>query len=120
MAHVNHFTGGEVTDRYVRRLANRLRPATIREWAMVVEADHGGRPPLAGGLPGSAAEIVAKAEALAVKDAEPRPILMGRHLVGIGWKPGPRFGRVLQAAFEAQLDGVFSDVQEGLAWVQGL
>jgi tRNA nucleotidyltransferase (CCA-adding enzyme) len=34
------------------------------------------------------------------------PILKGRDLIASGHKPGPAFGKALQAAYEAQLDGV--------------
>ena len=38
-----------------------------------------------------------------------KPILMGRHLIGAGLKPGPDFKVRLDKAFEAQLDGI-SDI----------
>jgi tRNA nucleotidyltransferase (CCA-adding enzyme) len=57
-----------------------------------------------------------------MKDAAPKPILMGRHLVDLGLEPGPRFGEILRQAFEAQLDGAFGSVQGGIEWLgqQGL
>ena len=42
---------------------------------------------------------------------------MGRDLVALGMKPGPEFGKILKAAYEAQLDGRFSTREEGLEMV---
>ena len=51
-----------------------------------------------------------------------KPILMGRHLIGLGLEPGPKFGEILRQAFDAQLDGAFGSVQSGIEWLgqQGL
>ena len=50
--------------------------------------------------------------------AAPRPIIQGRHLIALGRVPGPAFGPILDAAFEAQLDGAFGDEAGGLAWLR--
>jgi hypothetical protein len=50
-----------------------------------------------------------RAEKLRVADSVPRAILQGRDLISIGMKPGPDFGVLLAKAYEAQLDGLFSD-----------
>jgi tRNA nucleotidyltransferase (CCA-adding enzyme) len=118
--HLAHHHGqkGEFSDTQVRRLALRLAPATIDDLAVVMTADSLGRPPL------PATEILAlvdrlraRADALAVQERAPRPLLLGRHLVALGWVPGPGFKPVLEAAFEAQLDGAFSDEAGALAWL---
>ena len=41
---------------------------------------------------------------------------MGRDLIAMGYKPSPQFGKWLDACFEAQLDGVFSDHEGALAY----
>ncbi|KXU37877.1 polynucleotide adenylyltransferase [Cephaloticoccus primus] len=102
----------------VRRLARRLAPATIGELLIVMRADHDGRPPLRS--PETLARIDALGEvarALALADAAPRPLVLGRHLIAHGWQPGPEFGAVLATAFEAQLDGQFHDEVGGRAWL---
>ena len=58
------------------------------------------------------------ARELACERSEPESVLMGRHLLAVGMEPGPEMGEVLRAAFEAQLDGAFSTVDEGVAWVR--
>jgi tRNA nucleotidyltransferase (CCA-adding enzyme) len=45
-------------------------------------------------------------------------LVLGRHLVALGHSPGPRFKSILDAAFEAQLDGAFVDEAGGIAWLQ--
>jgi len=103
------------TDRAVRRLALRLAPATIEQWGRLVEADHSGRPPLPPGAP--AAEIVALARRLGTAAGRPEPLLMGRHLMAAGMAPGPTLGALLRRAYQAQIDGAFTTVEEGLDWV---
>ena len=47
---------------------------------------------------------------LGVLDAPPAPLLTGRHGIAAGMKPGPGMGKVLDACFEAQLEGLFTDL----------
>ena len=49
-----------------------------------------------------------------VEDAAPRPIVMGRHLIELGLTPGPHFGRILEACYEAQIEGQFFTLEEGI------
>lgn len=119
--HLVHHHGqqGDFTDAQVRRLARRLAPATIDDLALVMTADSLGRPPLQS--PGTLAligQLRAKAHQLSLEDTAPRPILLGRHLLALGFKPGPEFKPILDAAFEAQLDGVFGNEADGVAWLQ--
>lgn len=118
--HLAHHHGqAEFSPTSVRRLARRLAPATIDELAAVMRADSNGRPPLTS--PTTHARIndlVAAAHTLALSDAAPRPLVLGRHLVALGIKPGPDFKRVLDAAFEAQLDGAFADEAGGNQWLK--
>lgn len=60
--------------------------------------------------------LLARADELAVRASAPRPLLQGRHLLAMGHRPGPALGPRLQQAFEAQLDGAFSDLDAALAW----
>ncbi len=115
----HHSTGETYTDSQVRRLARKLAPATIDDLALVMTADSLGRPPL--DSPETLkliAELRAKAYALALERAAPKPIVLGRHLLARGYAPGPLFRPILDAAFEAQLDGVFTDEAGGLEWLE--
>lgn len=115
LQHMAHL--GEATPRAVRRLARRLAPETIEHLALVIVADASGRPPLPPGAPDGLNALLASAEAARVADAAPRPVLLGRHLIEAGWSAGPHMGRVLDEAFEAQLDGVFADLEGARAWL---
>jgi tRNA nucleotidyltransferase (CCA-adding enzyme) len=85
----------------------------------VATADKGGRPPLPWKFPLPEGEwLLARAEELAVKDSIPKAILQGKHLLKIGHQPGPQLGQILKAAYEAQLDGKFKDVEGGLEWIR--
>ena len=62
--------------------------------------------------------LMEKAATIKVADRAPTGILMGRHLIDLGLKPGPEMGKLLKAAFEAQLDGVFEDEPGAVAWAK--
>ncbi len=115
LAHLN-----AVTDRGVRRLAKRLEPETIAGLCLVIEADHSGRPPKPPGLPKNAVELLAKANELKLQNSGPKPLLQGRDLIAQGMSPGKEFGKILEAAFEAQLEGQFTDHAGALAWLLNL
>jgi tRNA nucleotidyltransferase (CCA-adding enzyme) len=118
--HLAHHSGqGEFSDNRIRRLARKLTPATIEELCVVMRADHDGRPPLHS--PETLArieELRTRATALTLAQGAPRPILLGRHLVSLGLTPGPTFKKLLDEAFEAQMDGVFKNENDGLAWLK--
>lgn len=106
-----------VTDRAVRRLAKRLEPATIQELLVVITADQFGRPPKPQAVSGNVLALEAKAAELQLQAGAPQPILMGRHLIELGMKPGKEFSVILDAAFDAQLEGSFFDVSGALSWL---
>ena len=64
--------------------------------------------------------LTARAEALRLKDSAPRPIVLGRHLIALGRKPGADFEPILSRCFEAQLDGAFTDEAGGVAFLKNL
>ena len=116
MVRIDHPKHRKPSARVVRRLATRLTPATVRLWSWVCEADHNGRPPRPKKDP--VAEWVEVAECLELQDGKPQPLLLGRHLIPLGYPPGPSMGVILKAAFEAQLDGEIQSVEEAIVWVQ--
>ncbi len=107
-----------ITDRSVRRLAKKLEPETIQGLAIVMKADHAGCPPKPPDMPDNVRLLLQKAEELRVEQEAPKPILMGRHLLGLGMKPGPEFGPLLTEAYEAQLEGQISNLDEAFAWLK--
>jgi len=115
MNHLAHLQ--TLTPRSVRRLAKRLEPATIQELISVITADSFGRPPKPKELPKSLPQLKSLAAELQVETGAPRPILMGRHLLEQGWIPGKSIGVILAAAYEAQLEGAFSDLPQARTWL---
>lgn len=61
-----------------------------------------------------------KCAELAVEREPPKPVVLGRHLVARGLKPGPAFGPILDACYEAQLAGEIRDEAGGAAFLDAL
>jgi len=118
--HLAHHHGRtEFTDTSVRRLARRLAPATIDDLGIVMLADHGGRPPLhSADTLARIAELRDRARALTLEASAPHSLILGRHLIALGLKPSPRFKKILEDCFEAQLDGAFVDEAGGMAFLK--
>ena len=96
------------TDSAIRRLAAKV--GRIDRLLRVAAADDRGRPPFPP-QPEHLEWLAREAERLAVAAAAPKPIFLGRHLIALGRSPGPDFKPILDAVFEAQLDGKFSDLE---------
>jgi len=50
--------------------------------------------------------------------APTKPFLTGHDLIGLGVKPGPKFGRVLKEAEDLRLEGELKTREESLAWLK--
>jgi len=115
--HITHIHG-EPTARAVRRLAHRLQPAHIELWEMLVEADASGRSPA---LPSRPAKSWLQLAIALQHQHKPAPrIVDGAMLIKFGIKPGPDMGRILKLAYDAQLNGTFSDTSSAEAWCRSL
>ena len=58
---------------------------------------------------------------LAVAHQPPAPLILGRHVLPyFDGQAGKQIGEVTRAAYEAQLDGAFSNEAEALAWLHTL
>ncbi|MFH1679411.1 MAG: HD domain-containing protein [Candidatus Eisenbacteria bacterium] len=101
----------------VRRLATKV---PIERLVRHARADHYGRttPDALARVFPAGDWLLATAKELEVAEHGPRPILLGRHLLERGWEPGPAMGVLLGRAFEAQLDGEFSDLEGALRWLE--
>jgi tRNA nucleotidyltransferase (CCA-adding enzyme) len=120
MNHLLHHDGpAEYRDTTVRRLSRKIEPATLDDLIAVMRADHLGRPPLVSAeTEKRLGHLRVAAQKLALEHASPRPIILGRHLIALGRQPGPEFKPALDAAFESQLDGAFSDEPGGIDWLK--
>jgi tRNA nucleotidyltransferase (CCA-adding enzyme) len=112
-----HMAGvsGQPTPRMVRRLAQRLAPATIDLWGRITGADGGGRPPLP--AVNSGTTCVTMAQSLGVVTGKPTALVRGGDIMQLGVPQGPQIGEWLQRAYDAQLDGVFTTREQALAWL---
>jgi len=106
---------GQPTERAVRRLAHRLQPAGIEMWEALVEADASGRPPLPADRPALA--WLEQAQEMTVQHVAPKALAKGYMLIEMGLTPGPAMGELLDAAYQAQLDGEFSDTAGARLWL---
>ena len=101
----------------IRRLSAEV--VRIDRLIRVAAADDAGRPP----FPRDDIALkwlAAEAERLEIKRSAPKPIVMGRHLVKLGLRPGVEFGRLLSLCYEAQLDGKIKTLDDGLALLESI
>ena len=109
-------TKGVVGDGAFRRLAQKV---DLELLARLAKADCLGREP--GQFDCQAMDwFLERARALGVEHRAPAPILLGRHLVELGVRPGPRMGEILKAVYERQLDGTVSTLEDAIAAARAL
>lgn len=96
----------EVGDGAFRRLAHKV---DLELLARVAKSDCLGRVP--GVFNCEAMDwFLERARLLGVENRPPAPILLGRHVLALGIKPGPKVGEILKAVYEQQLDGHIQDL----------
>jgi tRNA nucleotidyltransferase (CCA-adding enzyme) len=101
----------EVGDGAFRRLAHKV---DLELLARVAKSDCEGRKP--GQFDCTAMDwFLERARALGVQHRPPEPTLLGRHLLALGLKPGPRVGEILKAIYELQMDGKVTNLDEAIA-----
>jgi tRNA nucleotidyltransferase (CCA-adding enzyme) len=101
----------EVGDGAFRRLAQKV---DLELLARLAKADCLGRAP--GSFNCDAMDwFLERARSLGVEHRPPAAILLGRHLLELGMKPGPRVGEILKTVYEQQLDGAIQTLDEALA-----
>ena len=106
----------EVGDGAFRRLAHKVDLDLL---ARVAKSDCEGRQP--GQFDCTAMDwFLERARALGVQHRPPEPILLGRHLLALGLKPGPRVGELLKAIYEQQMDGAVTNLDEATTAAKAL
>lgn len=106
----------EVGDGAFRRLAQKV---DLELLARLAKSDCLGREP--GHFNCDAMDwFLERARALGVEHQPPAPILLGRHLIELGVKPGPRMGEILKAVYEQQLDGAVASLDDAIASARDL
>ncbi len=62
--------------------------------------------------------LLRKREEFASEPIIPPPLVRGDDLLALGFRPGPRFGEILEAVETQQLEGVLRSREEALEWVK--
>ena len=109
---------GGAGDAAVRRLAHRVK--RIDRLVRVARADALGRPPLKPVECRDCDWLLARAEALRIRDQAPAPMVGGRDLIARGVAPGPAIGALVERCYQAQLNGDFQARSEGLRYLDRL
>lgn len=123
----------------IRRLAHRLQPGNIKLWALLhaalkyanCEHDENGvqihslaetdnqTSNISRSQIRKQMEIwIDEAARRELLESAPEPLVKGRDIVSMGISPGPQMGKILTKAFEAQLDGLFSTTNDGVAFIK--
>jgi tRNA nucleotidyltransferase (CCA-adding enzyme) len=99
----------QVGDGAFRRLAQKV---DLELLARLARADCLGR---TGNFDCSAMDwFIERARTLGVEHRPPPPLLLGRHVLGLGLSPGPSVGAILKDVYEKQLDGQITTVEEAI------
>jgi tRNA nucleotidyltransferase (CCA-adding enzyme) len=64
--------------------------------------------------------FIERVRSLHIEKKAPDPILMGRHLIEMGLKPGPQFTVILSSVYEMQLDGKVNSLETAIAAAENL
>lgn len=105
-------------DNALRRLATCVK--RVDRLIRVSHADKSGRPPLQIDDFPEGKWLLKKANELAIQDSAPKALILGRHLIQLGLKPGPHFSDILRRCYEAQLEGEFNDIEGGQAYLKSI
>jgi tRNA nucleotidyltransferase (CCA-adding enzyme) len=106
-----HKVRDEIGDGAFRRLAHKV---DLELLARVAKSDCEGRRPAT--FDCSAMDwFLERARTIGADKGPPAPILLGRHLLELGLKPGPHVGEILKAVYELQMDGSVTNLAEAIA-----
>lgn len=118
--HMRHigFEGGKAA----RRLANQMTATTPQMLGWIMEADYNGRPWTGEfTMPEDGFDFIASmTKAMTEAKEAIQPILMGRHLIEMGVKPGPKMGHILRLVQAAQVEGIVTDFEQAQAYARTL
>lgn len=117
--HITSINTPDITARAVRRLALRLTPETIENLVRVILADQAACGQGATQIDRSNPRILNIANELSIANTAPKPILTGTTIIKeTGLHTGTFVGKIKEAAFQAQLDGVITDIPSAITWLR--
>lgn len=105
--------GETITDGQFRRLALQVEPDLLYRVAL---ADCLGR---TGSFKPEFEEwFIGRVRELEIEESAPAPLLLGRHVLELGLKPGKHIGEITRAVYELQLDGAVTILEEAIQAAQ--
>ncbi len=113
----SQFYKAQSTDKAIRRLSTKVN---IEELVIVAKADFMGRTTseALSGMYKAGEWLLDRARELKVEKKPLDPLLQGRDLIALGLLPSPKFKEILDAVYEAQIEGKINDKEEALAFVK--
>ena len=112
--HMN-YKGAMASKKALRKFVHRLGKANVYQLCDVVYADHAGRPPLPVDREEVLNELIGRCREAGI-DQGIKPVVTGKHLIALGWTPGPHMGRALTQCHQAWLGGKFDTVADGIKY----
>jgi tRNA nucleotidyltransferase/poly(A) polymerase len=109
----NHMVFKDVQKMRVARLKRFMARATFEDELELHRVDCLG----SHGLLDNYEFLKRRREEFASEPLIPPPLITGHDLIGLGWKPGPKFKTVLDAVQNRQLEGALRTRDEALAWI---
>lgn len=92
--------------RSVRRVMSKLEHTDIQTLFKVMECDRNGRDEIIG-VDNHLQRLIEMSDEIVTDDGGIAAKVMGRHLIELGFEPSPKFGKVLSATYEAQIEHDF-------------
>lgn len=110
----NHMVFKDVQNMRVARLKRFMARPTFEDELELHRVDCQG----SHGMLDNLVFLKARQEDFANEPLIPPPLVTGNDLIGLGWKPGPKFKEVLDAVQTRQLEGSLLHREEALAWIK--
>mgnify|MGYP001191802615 CR=1 FL=1 len=109
-----------ITEKFVNKLADKIKPATIKDLVFVMEADCMGR----GEVGHESSENIKKltqlvkmAKQLNIFSGQLEKLIQGRDLLDLGFPQSPKFTQIISNAYKAQQEGKIKTKEEAIAFV---
>ncbi len=109
-----------VTEKFVKKLSDKIKPATIKDLSMVIESDYMGRQPLnqlnALNIE-KLLELIKLAKAMDVFYNKLEKLIEGKDLLKLGFKTGPHFKTILNSVYNKQKEGKLKTKEEAISFI---
>ncbi len=105
----------QVSSKIVKKLSEKVEPASILELCYVIEADQCGRHPLPKKISDNLIHLYYIAKKEGVLYNKPEKIVSGQDVVDFGYGPGPITGKIVKKLYQMQLNESFQTKEQGLS-----